>query len=74
MSKQRLSNIEELINALEIMIDARDDMWQEEQYHNHKEFLRIKDTVYEPAKDDVRWYLKRVIEETIYEERSEEAP
>jgi hypothetical protein len=63
MSQQQ--TIDKFIEALEEMIDARDDMWKQEEYHNHREFLKIEEERYNPAKELVRSYLKRVIEETL---------
>ena len=62
MSPQQKIEIDQFIEALEKMIDARDDMWQEEKYHNLKEFIKIEEERYAPAKEKVRAYLYQVIE------------
>ena len=63
MSEQQIPTIEidEFITALEEMMDARDDMWYEEEYHNHREFLKIKEERYNPAKKKVRDYLEKLL-------------
>jgi len=63
MSKQQLqtTDIDKFIEALEEMMDARDDMWYEEEYHNHREFLKIKDERYTPAKQKLRNYLENIL-------------
>jgi hypothetical protein len=63
MSQQQ--TIDKFIEALEEMIDARDDMWEEEQHHNYKKQMKIEEERYLPAKELVRSCLKRVIEETL---------
>lgn len=56
-------DIDRLIEALEEMMDARDDMWYEEEYHNHREFLQIKDSRYTPAKDKLKSILTRILDQ-----------
>lgn len=65
MSQQPTTNIEDFINALEEMIDARDDMWEEEKYSNYRQMNLIKEERYEPAKNNVRKSLKKFIKEII---------
>ena len=62
------ATIDKFINALEEMIDARDDMWQEEKYHNHKQMWDIKNKRYIPAKEELRESLYEFIVEVIEEE------
>jgi len=62
MSEQQKIDIDSFITALEEMIDARDDMWQEEKYHNHRQLWKIKSERYEPAKEMVRGFLKSLID------------
>jgi hypothetical protein len=50
------------------MIDARDDMWQEEKYHNHKQMIEIEEKRYHPAKKAMRKALHAFIIEVIEEE------
>jgi hypothetical protein len=54
-------DIDFLIEALEEMIDARDDMWQEEKYHNHKQMLEISEKRYVPAKNKFKNFLTEII-------------
>jgi hypothetical protein len=58
-SKQQLINT--FINSLEEMIDARDDMWEEEQHHNYRQQVKIHDERYIPAKEEVRLALHELI-------------
>jgi hypothetical protein len=67
MLQQQKTDIDKLIDALEEMMDARDDMWQEEKHHNHKHMIAIQDTRYLPAKQNVRWYLQKVVQKIIKE-------
>lgn len=62
MSQPQKTDIDQLIDALEEMIDARDDMWGEKKYSNHRQMWKIKSERYEPAKDNVRLFLQKVIE------------
>jgi hypothetical protein len=52
------------------MIDARDDMWQEEKYHNHKQMWEIKELRYDPARKQLRKSLYNFIAEVIEEEEA----
>lgn len=63
MSEQQIqtTDIDEFIKALEEMMDARDDMWYEEEYHNHREFLKIQQERYNPARQRVRDYLEKIV-------------
>jgi hypothetical protein len=61
MSQPEKTDIDKLIDALEEMIDARDDMWQEEKFCNYRHLEDIRQKRYYPAKEDIRFYLKKVI-------------
>jgi len=50
MVKKSSEIFEDLLVALENMIDAQDDMWQEEKYHNHKQMWKISEERLIPAK------------------------
>jgi hypothetical protein len=50
------------------MIDARDDMWQEEKFCNYKEMVKIEEKRYRPAKKAMREALHAFIIEVIEEE------
>jgi len=50
------------------MIDARDDMWEEEKYSNHRQMWKIKEERYLPAKAKLREALHDFIAEVIEEE------
>ena len=61
MLQQQKTDIDALIDALEEMMDARDDMWAEEKYHNYRHLEDIRQKRYYPAKENVRFYLKKTI-------------
>jgi len=63
MSQLETLDIDHFISSLEEMIDARDDMWEEEKYSNYRQMNKIRDERYTPAKDNVRMYLKKIIEQ-----------
>ena len=42
--------VEDLIDSLEKMIDAQDDMWQEEKHCNYKQQNKIREERLGPAK------------------------
>jgi hypothetical protein len=65
MSPQQKSDIDSFIEALEEMMDARDDMWEEEKYSNHRQMWQIKSERYEPAREKVRVFLQQVIEKIV---------
>jgi len=50
------------------MIDARDDMWQEEKYCNYKQMLKIGEERYLPARVQLKESLHDFITEIIEEE------
>lgn len=66
--KQRIESIDKFITSLEEMIDARDDMWQEEKYHNHNQMWKITEERYLPARKQLREALYDFIAEVIEEE------
>ena len=70
MRKYRLQadNIDSFITSLEEMIDARDDMWQEEKFCNYKQMMKIEEKRYHPAKKAMREALHAFIIEVIEEE------
>jgi hypothetical protein len=53
--------IDLLIESLEEMIDARDDMWQEEKFCNYRQMIKIREDRYEPAKDKLKFFLTEII-------------
>jgi hypothetical protein len=67
-SKLPIENIDKFITALEEMIDARDDMWEEEKYSNYRHMERIKADRYLPAKNLLREALYDFVVEVIDEE------
>ena len=57
--------LEGLIDALEKMIDAQDDMWQEEKYANYREQIKIHDERLVPAKEEFKKNLDDYIDRRI---------
>lgn len=47
-------HIDQFLDALERMIDAQDEMWEEEKYSNYREREKIQEEKYIPAKQDAR--------------------
>jgi len=46
--------LEKLVLAMERMIDAQDDMWEEEKYSNYRYRDKIKKEVFLPAKEEFK--------------------
>jgi hypothetical protein len=53
--------LEKMLLAMERMIDAQDDMWEEEKYSNYKHREQIKREVFLPAKEEFKSLLIDVI-------------
>ena len=54
-------DIDYFIEALEEMIDARDDMWQEEKFCNYKQMNKIDVERYVPAREKLRFFLNEIV-------------
>jgi len=63
MSRLHQKTLDKFIDALEEMIDARDDMWEEEKYSNYRQMNRIKEERYVPARESFRNSLEEIIEQ-----------
>jgi hypothetical protein len=70
--KLQITSIDKFIDSLEEMIDARDDMWDEEKYSNYREMWKIKNERYLPAKKALKEALYDFIAEVIEEEDPEQ--
>jgi hypothetical protein len=57
--------VEDLIDALEKMIDAQDDMWQEEKHCNYREQNKIREERLVPAKAEFKSMLDEYIDRRI---------
>jgi hypothetical protein len=57
--------VEDLIDALEKMIDAQDDMWQEEKHCNYREQNKIREERLVPAKAEFKEMLDEYIDRRI---------
>jgi hypothetical protein len=66
--KLQITSIDKFIDSLEEMIDARDDMWDEEKYSNYREMWKIKNERYIPAKEALKEALYDFVLEVIEEE------
>lgn len=75
MSNRSSSEIlEDLIDSLEKIIDAQDDIWGEEQKYNYREVWKIKDDRLIPAKAEFKKFLDDYIDrriETFIKKRNE---
>ena len=53
--------LEKMLIAMEKMIDAQDDMWEEEKYSNYRHRNKIREEVFLPAKEEFKSLLIDVI-------------
>ena len=53
--------LEKMLIAMEKMIDAQDDMWEEEKYSNYRYREKIKQEQFIPAKEEFKDLLIQVI-------------
>ena len=75
MSKKyrlQIATIDKFIDSLEEMIDARDDMWDEEKYSNYREMWKIKNERYLQAKEALKEALYDFVVEVMEEEEAEQ--
>lgn len=70
--KLQIASIDKFIDSLEEMIDARDDMWEEEKYSNYREMWKIKNERYLPAKEALKEALYDFVVEVMEEEEAEQ--
>lgn len=54
-------HIDQFLDALERMIDAQDEMWEEEKYSNYREREKIQEEKYIPAKQDAREAFRNAV-------------
>ena len=54
--------LEAMLVAMEKMIDAQDDMWEEEKYSNYRERNKIKEEIFIPAKEEFKTLFIEVVE------------
>jgi len=53
--------LEKMLASMERMIDAQDDMWEEEKYSNYRERNKIKEEVFLPAKNEFKQLFIEVV-------------
>ena len=53
--------LEKMLLAMEKMIDAQDDMWEEEKYSNYRYRDKIKQEVFLPAKEEFKELFIEVV-------------
>ena len=53
--------LEKMLAAMEKMIDAQDDMWEEEKYSNYRYRDKIKQEVFLPAKEEFKELFIEVV-------------
>ena len=56
---------DEFVKTLENMIDAQDDMWEEEKYENHHARRKIFEERFVPARDKLKEALDAYIDNRI---------
>jgi len=64
------ADIDRLIESMEEMIDARDDMWDEEQHHNYRAEMKIREERYEPAKIKLKFFLTEIVKTIVDRNKS----
>lgn len=67
--KRQTEHIDDFLEALDEMMDARDDMWEEEKYCNYGEVLSIKEKKYKPAREKARQYLHSLVADLILRDK-----
>ena len=65
MSTETKDPLDMFMDALGDMIDAQDDMWEEEKYSNIREMWMIKDQRYTPAKEKAKEFLRECIRKEL---------
>jgi len=55
--------LDDIINALENIIDAKDDMWEENYRCNYNHKALIRESRLGPAREDIKTALNRYIED-----------
>ena len=53
--------LEKMLLAMERMIDAQDDMWEEEKYSNYRYRDKIKQEIFLPAKEEFKELFIEVV-------------
>jgi len=53
--------LEKLVEVMERMTDAQDDMWEEEKYSNYRERRKIREEVFLPAKQEFKELFIEVV-------------
>ena len=63
-----MDQFDSLLEAFEELIDARDDMWEEEKYSNYRQMIKIKEERLTPAREKVKTLLHEIIQENVRSE------
>jgi hypothetical protein len=58
-------NIDNILEGIETMIDARARILHERQNSNYREMMKISEQVYDPAREKVKDSLSRLIDSKI---------
>ena len=61
---------EKFLEALEELIDARDDAWIEEENCNHKQMFKIQEERIEPAKQRMREAFNNAVKAAVSKDSS----
>lgn len=66
-------HFEKLLDHIEEMIDAQDDMWQEELHCNYKQVADIKESRYLPAKRLAIGAFKSAVRDAVKQELAKQS-
>ena len=64
--------IDDLLDSIERMIDAKDDIHEEDKYSNYRQVMSIKTDRYIPAREQARERLRAVIVDIVRQEMSKQ--
>ena len=62
LKQDQKDNIDLFIESLEKMMDAKDEMWENEKYHNWRVSENIRIVKYEPARLTLKEMVRKMIE------------
>lgn len=62
LKQDQKDNIDLFIESLEKMMDAKDEMWENEKYHNWRISENIRIVKYEPARLTLKEMVRKMIE------------
>jgi hypothetical protein len=60
-------HFDKFILSLETMIDAQDEMFEDEKYGNYRQRLHTLENVYLPAKEEMRKAFNEAVKQVVIE-------